>query len=208
MKKQIGLIGLGKMGGNLALNLIDQSWEVIGYNRTAEVTKKFESNGLIGTYSYKELTEHLGRPRLIWVMVSHQAVGAVLDKLIPLLRENDTIVDGGNSFFKESKKRAEKVAARGINFLDVGVSGGPRGARFGACLMIGGAENVFERYRRLFQDISIEDGYGYFGKSGAGHFVKMVHNGIEYGMMQAIAEGFAILRESNFSVDLARLANV
>ena len=141
-------------------------------------------------------------------MVPYQAVDNVIAGLLPFLSKGDTLVDGGNSPYKESIKRARELEKQGIAFLDAGVSGGPAGARCGACIMIGGKKEVFQRYETLFQDLSVENGYGYMGNAGAGHFVKMVHNGIEYGMMQAIAEGFAVMQSSPLSLDLVKIADV
>jgi len=158
--------------------------------------------------SINELVSSLETPRTIWIMVSHKAVDAVLDELVPQLDTGDTVIDGGNSHYTETVARATRLGEQGINFVDVGVSGGPGGARNGACMMIGGEREQFERLEPLFTVLNVEGGYGYMGKSGAGHFVKMVHNGIEYGMMQAIAEGFDIMRQSEFELDLAEIARV
>jgi 6-phosphogluconate dehydrogenase len=141
-------------------------------------------------------------------MVPHQAVDAVLSDLMPFLEPGDTVIDGGNSPYKESMRRARELDAKGVAFLDAGVSGGPSGARNGACIMVGGKKEVFRMYEQVFRDLSVENGYAYLGKSGAGHFVKMVHNGIEYGMMQALAEGFAVLKTSSFKLDLAVVADL
>jgi 6-phosphogluconate dehydrogenase len=131
-----------------------------------------------------------------------------LKALTPELTKGDTVIDGGNSPYKESIRRAQELERKGINFLDAGVSGGPAGARNGACIMVGGDEKVFRIYEQIFRDASVEHGYAHFGKAGAGHFVKMVHNGIEYGMMQALAEGFAILRASGFNLHLSKAADL
>jgi len=141
-------------------------------------------------------------------MVPHTAVDNTLALLLPLLEKGDTVIDGGNSYFKDTLRRVDEVASYGIQYMDAGVSGGPEGARHGACTMIGGEKDVFEKYESLFKDISAPDAYSYLGKCGAGHFVKMVHNGIEYGMMQAIAEGFSILRASDFVLDLKEVARI
>jgi len=141
-------------------------------------------------------------------MVSHQAVDSVLDEITPLMDRGDTIIDGGNSPFQESMRRAKEVEGKGINFLDAGTSGGPGGARNGACIMVGGRKEIFEKFESLFKDLSAPEAYGHMGKHGAGHFVKMVHNGIEYGMMQAIAEGFAVMKKSEFELDLKEVSRV
>jgi 6-phosphogluconate dehydrogenase len=141
-------------------------------------------------------------------MVPQQAVDAVLQEVTPLLAKGDTVVDGGNSPYKGSIQRAQDLEGKGIAFLDAGVSGGPAGARSGACIMVGGRKEVFQRFENLFRDLSAPGGFGYMGRAGAGHFVKMVHNGIEYGMMQALAEGFAVLQASSFGLDLTKTADL
>ena len=159
-------------------------------------------------YTLLEMTSKLTLPRLIWLMVPHTAVDTVLAELTPLLQAGDVVIDGGNSFYKESMRRGAELAKKGIHFMDAGTSGGPRGAREGACTMVGGDKDVFDAHEELFKDISVPDGFAYMGKVGAGHFVKMVHNGIEYGMMQAIGEGFEVLKSSAFDLDLVRVADL
>ncbi|HTR18750.1 MAG TPA: glucose-6-phosphate dehydrogenase [Candidatus Paceibacterota bacterium] len=207
-KGTIGFIGLGKMGANLVRQIQGKGWHVHGFNRTSSVTKELESEGMMGFYGIPELVQSLQPRRAVWIMVTHTAVDAMIDELIPLLSKGDTIIDGGNSPYKESIRRHEKLAALGINFLDAGVSGGPSGALEGACVMVGGEKALFDAHEQLFKDMSVPDGYLYAGKGGAGHFVKMVHNGIEYGMMQALAEGFTILKRSRFSLDLSAVARL
>jgi 6-phosphogluconate dehydrogenase len=141
-------------------------------------------------------------------MIPYQAVEGVLKELIPFLDKGDTVIDGGNSPYKESMKRAKELEERGIYFLDVGVSGGPGGARNGACIMVGGRKEIYKMFKNLFRDVSVRGGYRFIGKSGAGHFVKMIHNGIEYGMMQVIAEGFSIMKASPFDLDLMTVAEI
>lgn len=206
--KQIGYIGLGKMGLNMVRRLRDKKWQVVAYNRSPDPHAAARRAGARLARDLPELVSRLNQPRLVWVMVSHQAVDQVLDQLVPLLSAGDLVIDGGNSPFAWTIKRAARLGRRQINFLDVGVSGGPGGARNGACCMIGGERAVFKRYESLFRDISVKNGYGYMGRAGAGHFVKMVHNGIEYGMMQAIGEGFAILQRSNYQLDLKQVSNL
>jgi len=212
LKKEIGIIGLGKMGSNMALRLIEKGWQVYGYNRTAEVAKNLEKDGLRPAYSIKELLEKLSSPRLVWLMIP---VGKAIDELIfskdglaRFLKKDDVIIDGGNSFYKDSVKRFRKLKKKGIHFVDVGVSGGPEGARYGASLMIGGDKKIFLKLEPLFYDLSKNGSYQFFEGAGAGHFVKMVHNGIEYGMMQAIAEGFTILKNAKYKLDLEKVADV
>jgi 6-phosphogluconate dehydrogenase len=215
LKKEIGLVGLGKMGRNLALNLLDHGWRVTAYNRTASVTKKLAAeSGAKAAYSLGELAEQLSPPRLVWVMVP---AGKAVDEVIfgqgglsEHLERGDVLIDGGNSKYTHTLRRAEKLKKAGIEFMDVGVSGGPTGARRGACLMIGGEKKLFKQYETLFANLAVDEGYGHMGRVGSGHFVKMVHNGIEYGMMQAMAEGFDLLhRGGEFnSLDLAQIARV
>ncbi len=202
----IGFIGLGKMGANLTRQLHKKEWDVIGNNITPDAVKQIETEGIRGAYTLSDLVAALPSPRTLWLMVPHQAVDAVIDELVPLLTKGDTIIDGGNSPYKASQKRHANLAAHGINFIDVGVSGGPAGALNGACLMVGGERALFDQNEQLFKDLSVADGYMYAGLPGAGHFVKMIHNGIEYGMMQAIAEGFEILKKSPLAIDLPKTA--
>jgi len=208
----VGVVGLGKMGSALALNLIDHEWRVVGYNRTAAKTEALEPQGLEGVRELADLVESLEHPRVVWLMLTAGApVDAVLfdeGGLADLLEAGDIVVDGGNSFYEHTVARAEKLSERGIHLLDCGTSGGPSGARHGACLMIGGRQEVFDRVEALFADVAQHDGYRFFEGHGAGHFVKMVHNGIEYGMMQAIAEGFQIMKLADYELDLTRVAEV
>ena len=195
MLKQVAIVGLGKMGKNMKLRLEEKGWRVLGFDKNPALEK---------------LVKGLSRSRVVWLMVP---AGKPLEEvifgkrgLVKFLEKGDIIVDGGNSFFEDSIKKAVKLAKKGINFLDAGVSGGPEGARKGACLMIGGKKGVFEKLKPLFKDLAQKDGFQYVGKAGAGHFVKMVHNGIEYGMMQAIAEGFNLMKNSPFNLDLKKIA--
>ncbi|MEK7113831.1 MAG: phosphogluconate dehydrogenase (NAD(+)-dependent, decarboxylating), partial [Patescibacteria group bacterium] len=208
IQKEIGLIGLGKMGAGVARQLKEKGYKVVVYNRTSEVVKSFEKEGFSGAYSLKELAEKISTPRTVWVMVTHNAMDEMLKNLTPLLQRGDTVIDAGNSPFKDSMERSKKFAKKGINFLDVGFSGGPSGARNGGCLMIGGKKEIYKKYEKLFKDLSVVDGYKYLGDRGAGHFVKMIHNGIEYGMMQAIGEGFEVLKKSKFKLNLKDVANL
>ncbi len=211
-RKDIGIIGLGKMGGNLARRLAEKGWRVHGWNRTSEVTRALEKEGIIPYEGVKELIGNLAAPRVVWLMVP---AGKALDDMlfgengvVQHLSSGDIIIDGGNSFYKESIDHAKKLAERGIHFLDVGTSGGPDGARFGPCLMIGGDENIFRKVEPLFLELARSDGYQFFQGAGAGHFVKMIHNGIEYGMMQAIAEGFDIMKHGQYHLDLLCVADI
>lgn len=205
---KLGYIGLGKMGLNMVERLLEQGYEVVANNRSAPAVAEAVSKGAIGALTIADTVEKLETPRLIWLMVPHQAVDGVLAELVPLLASGDTVIDGGNSFFEDSVRRHVELEAKQINFLDAGTSGGPNGARHGACIMIGGKKEVFDQYESLFKNLAVPNGYKYLGSGGAGHFIKMVHNGIEYGMMQAIAEGFAVIKQSAFGVDLVSAADI
>ncbi|WP_033829402.1 phosphogluconate dehydrogenase (NAD(+)-dependent, decarboxylating) [Bacillus andreraoultii] len=203
----IGLIGLGKMGYNLALNLMEHQHEVVAYDIDSEVVANFKTDGGKGANSILELVSQLPSPKVVWVMVpAGEITTNVINELTDLLSENDIVIDGGNSKYKDSIARAEKLKSKGIHFLDVGTSGGISGARNGACMMIGGDKSVFQSIEQIFKDTCVNDGYLYCGKHGSGHFLKMVHNGVEYGMMQAIAEGFEVLYKSEYDYDLEKVA--
>jgi len=205
---KMGYVGLGKMGFNMVERLLEKGYEVAVFDTNRDAVQNISQKGAEPTDSLESLAWAVPFPRLVWLMVPYQAVDHVIAGLTPYLSPDDTIVDGGNSPHKQSMRRAKELEQRGVAFLDAGVSGGPVGARSGACMMVGGRKDVFKSYEAVFRDLSVENGYGYMGGSGAGHFVKMVHNGIEYGMMQALAEGFALLKSSPFSLDLVRVADV
>ncbi|WP_162146898.1 phosphogluconate dehydrogenase (NAD(+)-dependent, decarboxylating) [Acholeplasma granularum] len=206
---RIHLVGLGKMGANLALNLKENNHEVIGFDLNDEARAKLNKAGI---ETHDELNTFLKRrdnQRLIvWLLIPNNLVDQVIDQIIPYLNEKDIIVDGGNSNYKLSMSRYERLKELDIEFIDVGTSGGTEGARHGACLMIGGTKEAFDYLEPVYKDISMEDGYGFMGSPGSGHFVKMVHNGIEYGMMQAIGEGFELIESSPFEVDYHLLTKV
>lgn len=204
---KIGLVGLGKMGHNLALNLNDNGHEVIGFDLSEESRTSAEKNGITTATSFSEQISRLSAPRILWLMVpSGAATQAVIDEALNLLEPGDVLIDAGNSNYKDSVRHGKVCAGKGINFLDVGTSGGTSGARYGACLMIGGDQKAYDLLAEVFDQVSCEDGCVYVGPAGAGHFMKMVHNGVEYGMMEAIGEGFAIMREAPFDYDLAAVA--
>ncbi|MBI5408273.1 MAG: decarboxylating 6-phosphogluconate dehydrogenase [Nitrospirae bacterium] len=203
---KLGYIGLGKMGVNMVQRLLDKNHKVVVFDKNKDAVKKVSKLGAKPADSFKSLAKALPLPRLVWLMVPHGAVNSALKELMPFLQKGDTVIDGGNSNYKESMRRAMELQRRGINFLDAGISGGPSGARNGACIMVGGKKELFKKYEKLFKDLSVKNGYGYMGKPGAGHFVKMVHNGIEYGMMQALAEGFSLMKASDFDLDLEKIA--
>lgn len=204
---KIGLVGLGKMGYNLALNLLEHGHDVVAYDKNGNTVEQITKDGATGVHTLNELVSALPQLKVVWVMVpAGKITSDVIDKLKELLEPGDIIIDGGNSNYKESMARAEDLKEKGIVLLDVGTSGGMSGARNGACMMIGGEKKAFDYLEPIFADLCVKDGYIYTGKSGSGHFLKMVHNGIEYGMMQSIAEGFDILNKSEFDYDFEKVA--
>lgn len=208
---KIGYIGLGKMGFNMVERMLEKEYDVVATNRSSEPVDKIAEKGAVPAYDIPEFFEKLSienEPRVIWIMVSWQAVDSVLEEISPFLKTDDIVIEGGNSPYLETVRRAAELSEKGIKFMDVGVSGGPGGARNGACLMVGGQKELFDQFENLFADLSVENGYGYMGDVGAGHFVKMVHNGIEYGMMQAIGEGFEIMKKSDLNLNLENIASV
>jgi 6-phosphogluconate dehydrogenase len=207
-KMKIGYIGLGKMGMNQVLRMREKGIDVSVFNRSVEPREEARKAGIETADSIEQLIAGLSAPKTIWIMVSNSAVDDVLTEVLKFLEKGDTVIDGGNSFYKDSVRRAETLKKKGIDFLDAGVSGGPKGAREGACIMVGGEKEVFDKYEKLFEDLSAPGAFAYMGKAGAGHFVKMVHNGIEYGMMQAIGEGFEVLKKSDFKLDLEKVTNL
>jgi 6-phosphogluconate dehydrogenase len=212
MKKEIGIIGLGKMGSALALNLKEKGWNVIAYNRTVARVDEIEKQGVTGARSIEELVNKLESPRIIWTMLTagEATISTIFGEegLTTFLGAGDTIIEGGNSKFSEDQNNANELLKFYINYIDVGVSGGPYGARHGACLMIGGQRENFINNEQLFKDLSKDNSYKFFEGYGAGHYVKMVHNGIEYGMMQSIAEGFNLLKNSNYKLNLEDVADI
>lgn len=213
MNKEIGVVGLGKMGKGIAEQLIKKGWRVIVYNRSQEKVREFEKIGAVPAFSYKELASSFqDKPRVVWVMLpaGEATENAIFGEggLAENLESGDTIIEAANSFYKDDIRRASQLKQKGINFIDVGVSGGPSGAKNGACLMIGGSIEKFKEFEDLYKEVSLKDGYAHFEGVGAGHFVKMVHNGIEYGMMQAIGEGFNIMKKSDYNLDLEEVARV
>ncbi|TWE04833.1 6-phosphogluconate dehydrogenase [Neobacillus bataviensis] len=206
---EIGLIGLGKMGYNLALNLMENKHNVVAFDVNKEAVKKISGEGAVGAESISALVKKLSTPRIVWVMVpSGSITEQVVEELKDELAEGDIVIDGGNSHYKDSIQRGKELAEKGIHFFDAGTSGGMAGAREGACMMVGGDREVFSTIELVFRDINVDNGYLYAGKIGSGHFLKMIHNGIEYGMMQAIAEGFEVLEKSDFDFDYEKVARV
>lgn len=202
----IGFIGLGKMGHNMILRLKDKSVATVVFDGSEEVRGRAKEVGLETADSMVALVQILNTPRTIILMVPHGAVDEVFEALMPHLESGDTIIDGGNSFYGDSIRRSGVCKERHIHFLDMGVSGGPGGARAGACIMVGGDRDVFIAHEPLFRALATENGYAYVGAAGAGHFVKMVHNGIEYGMMEALAEGFTLMKKAPFDLELQKIA--
>ena len=205
---KLGLVGLGKMGYNLGLNFMDHGHEIVAYDINKEAVDRLAADGATGAYSLKEMAEKLENPKIVWLMVPAGLVDDVLNDLVPLLSEGDIVIEAGNSNYKKSLQRYEALKAKGIAFIDAGTSGGVSGARHGACYMIGGDKKAFSLVEPLFKDTAVENGYHFTGQPGGGHFLKMVHNGIEYGMMAAIAEGFEVLEKSEFDFDYEKVARV
>ncbi len=200
------------MGANIARRLTEKGWRVIGYNRTAQDTRDLEKERITGAYSLKEVIRSLQKPRILWLMLpAGKAIDEIIfgtEGFIHYADKDDIIIDAGNSYYKDSRARAEKLKKYGIHYVDVGFSGGPSGARNGGCLMVGGEEKLYEYLFPLFLDVATIQGVSFFKGTGAGHFVKMIHNGIEYGMMQSLAEGFDILKHSQYKLDLAKVADI
>lgn len=206
---QIGLIGLGKMGCNLALNMKEKGHTVVAFDANKAAMERIQGEGIKTVSSISDLAQALTGRRVLWMMVpAGQVVDVVLINLKNYLNADDVVIDGGNSFYKDSITRAKDLEKQGIRLLDCGTSGGVDGALYGVCLMIGGWKDAFDYCEPLFKSISVEQGYLYCGKSGSGHFVKMIHNGIEYGMMQSIAEGFELMNKHNPNMNLAAIADV
>jgi 6-phosphogluconate dehydrogenase len=208
---ELGFIGLGRMGANMVERLLLGGHRIVAYNRSPDKTREAAEHGAVATFSIEELVQNLQEsPKAVWIMVpAGDPTTQQIRQLIPLLKEDDIIIDGGNSNFRDSIARAKMLAEYGIEFMDVGTSGGIWGLKNGYCMMMGGHREVFEHLRPLFSTLAPnENGYDYFGAHGAGHFTKMVHNGIEYGLMQAYGEGFEIIKHSDYEVDLSRLSQV
>lgn len=206
---KLGMIGLGKMGYNLTQNMLLHKHQVVVNDVNPEPGKQLAEQGAEFATSIEEVVAKLTSPRIVWIMVpAGNIVDSVIDTLIPMLEQGDIVIDGGNSHYKESLARAEKLGNHGIHFFDVGTSGGMEGAANGGCFMIGGDKETFAIIEPIFKSIAVEQGYLYAGKNGSGHYLKMIHNGIEYGMMQSIAEGFELLSKSNFEYNYEDVARV
>jgi 6-phosphogluconate dehydrogenase len=207
---QIGFVGLGRMGGNMVHRILrDSGHAVVAFARSHESVEMAEGHGATGAGSLEALVSKLDAPRAVWLMLPSGAVTQqTVEKLLELLDEGDLIVDGGNSRWTDSKANGERAASRGIEFVDVGVSGGVWGLEIGYCMMVGGSDEAVSRLAPILDVLAPPDGWAHFGGHGAGHYVKMVHNGIEYGLMQAYAEGFEIMHASDYDLDLDRVAKV
>ncbi len=209
---ELGMIGLGRMGSNMARRLLGGGHRVVVYDPVKEAVAAVVKEGAVGAAAIAQMTEKLARPRVVWLMVpSGEPTESTINTLAAELAEGDIVIDGGNSNYKDSMRRAAALSQKGLIFLDVGTSGGIWGLEGGYCLMAGGDIAAFHRVEPLFQTLapSPNEGYGHVGPSGAGHFVKMVHNGIEYGLMQAYAEGFELMQaKKELGLDLPQIAQV
>lgn len=210
---KVSFVGLGKMGMNLAINLKEHGYEVKGTDLAEETLNVASHEGIEAFQTVEDLLASYQKDKLeqkiIWLMLpAGNPTDRVLEQLLPLLAPQDIVIEGGNSNYQDSVRRAAIFEERGIYYFDCGTSGGISGARNNACLMVGGNKEIFLSIEQLFKDLAIENGYLYAGPAGSGHFLKMVHNGIEYGMMQAIGEGFQLVEQSEYDFDLADVARV
>jgi 6-phosphogluconate dehydrogenase len=207
---QIGFVGLGKMGGNMVHRIErDSDHDVVAFDFSEDAVKAAESHGARGASSLEDLVAKLDAPRTVWLMVpAGDPTEKTILELADLLEEGDLIVDGGNSNWHDDVRRGEQLTARGLNYVDVGTSGGVWGLEVGYCMMVGGTEDGVERLKPILDVLAPPDGWRAFGQAGAGHFVKMVHNGVEYGMMQAYAEGFELMHKSKFPIDMKEVATL
>lgn len=206
---KLGFVGLGRMGLNMTLRLLRAKHEVAAFDRSAEKVAEAAKSGATPAKTLAELVKALSAPHVVWLMIpAGKPVDDTLDELIPLLSKGDLVVDGGNSNWKESQRRGERLAAAGMFFTDCGVSGGIWGLELGYCMMVGGEAASIARLKPALDSLAPKDGWLHVGRVGAGHYSKMIHNGIEYGMMQSYAEGFEILNASDFRYDLGKLAHL
>jgi 6-phosphogluconate dehydrogenase len=213
---QLGFIGLGRMGGNMVHRIHrDSDHRCVAFDYSSDAVGEAESHGATGASSLEDLVSKLAPPRSVWIMVpAGDPTQSTVDQLAELLEPGDTIIDGGNSRWSDDKRRQEQLAPKGINYMDAGVSGGVWGLQVGYCMMVGGPDEAVERLRPILDVLAppaTEEhgpGWGHFGPTGAGHYVKMVHNGVEYGMMQAYAEGFALFDACEYELDNAKIAHL
>ncbi|HEY3523330.1 MAG TPA: decarboxylating 6-phosphogluconate dehydrogenase [Candidatus Limnocylindrales bacterium] len=206
---RIGFIGLGRMGANMVRRLLRDGHEIVAYNRTAEKTREIATEGAEAAFSLEELVAKIEKPRAVWIMVpAGDATEAQIDELMALLEPGDTVIDGGNTNFHDDQRRHPKLEEKGVGYIDAGVSGGIWGLEVGYCMMVGGEPDVVKPLEPIFRSLAPDGGYLHVGGPGAGHYVKMVHNGIEYGLMQSYAEGFEIMHSSAYHLDLAGIAHM
>jgi 6-phosphogluconate dehydrogenase len=205
---RLAMIGLGKMGYNMTLRLLQGGHEVVAVDRNLDVARELAGKGAVFAENVADAITKLQAPRIAWVMVPSQVTDAVINELADRLSKGDVLIDGGNSNWHDSRSRAEKLAAKGIHWCDAGTSGGIWGLKNGYCLMVGGAPEPVKLCEPIFKTLAPADGYAHVGAAGAGHYVKMVHNGIEYGLMQAYAEGFEIMKTSPYGFDLHNIASI
>ncbi|HYM03197.1 MAG TPA: decarboxylating 6-phosphogluconate dehydrogenase [Stellaceae bacterium] len=206
---EIGFVGLGKMGMNMVERLRRDSHKIVAFDLDAAKLREVSSFGAHGVSSLRDLVAGLAAPRGVWVMVpAGEPTDTTINQLAQLLSPGDTIIDGGNTNFHDDVRRAAELAEKKLNHLDAGTSGGIWGLKDGYCLMIGGEREMYRRYEPIFKTLAPEDGYGFVGPHGAGHYVKMIHNGIEYGLMQAYAEGFEAMHKSAYGLALASIAKL
>jgi 6-phosphogluconate dehydrogenase len=205
---RLAMIGLGKMGSNMTLRLVQGGHEVVAIDRDLEIARELGTKGAIFSESVADGIAKLTAPRVAWIMVPEKVTDSVIDDVAGHLSKGDVLIDGGNSNWKDSRVRAERLGHRGILFCDAGTSGGVWGLQNGYCLMVGGAPEAVKLCEPIFKTLAPASGYAHVGPAGAGHYVKMVHNGIEYGLMQAYAEGFEIMKTSPFGLDLHKIASI
>jgi 6-phosphogluconate dehydrogenase len=207
---QLAMIGLGKMGGNMVRRLAQGGHELVIYDQSADAIKAHTAKGISAARDIADVAQRLVPRRVVWLMLPAGApTESAIEQLVPQLAKGDVLIDGGNSNFTDSLRRAEALKGRGIDFVDVGTSGGIWGLTLGYCLMVGASPSAFQYCEPIFRTLATPDGYAHVGPSGAGHYVKMVHNGIEYGMLQAYAEGYEILHASqDFKLQLGQIAKL
>ena len=206
---EIGFIGLGKMGMNMVTRLVQGGHRVVVFDRTAAIIQQAQQHGCIGSASLTDLVNKLAPPRAVWLMVpSGRPTEDTIDMMATVLQANDAIIDGGNTHFHDDVRRAETLTKNGIHYIDAGTSGGVWGLKVGYCLMVGGEEQIVTRLAPVFDTLAPPGGWAHVGHHGAGHYVKMVHNGIEYSMMQSYAEGFELMSKSDYGLDLPKIARL
>ncbi len=209
MIMRLGIVGLGRMGGNMAERLLRAGHQVVVWNRSPGPREEAARKGAEAAETMTDLVARLTPPRIVWVMLpAGEVTEQALETLLPALQPGDILIEGGNSNYKDSKRRAAWVEQAGVHYLDAGTSGGIWGLTLGYCVMVGGSKEAFDIVEPILRDLAPPDGYAHVGPSGAGHFAKMVHNGIEYGMLQAYGEGFEILKASEYSFDLRQLSHL